>query len=130
MPQDRDTGAEAAAYGLRMAGIIGQELGATRLDPDANEFTVDGRLITIRCAHMNTASVGVLDDMLSRVQAVWGAFQEQDGSYIIHELLPPDFRRMSRRAVNNDRVCLVTRSAFKTHGRKIKRVFVRDPLDD
>jgi len=75
MPQNKATGARANKYGKDTARRVGAQIGATSLSDRSNEFAHDGRLVTIHCARTKTLSVGVVDSVLERVNAVIGAFE-------------------------------------------------------
>jgi hypothetical protein len=122
MPQDRESGAAANEYGHKMAAIVAADIAAISVKANANEFEHKGRRITIRSARKSTDSVGVLSDMLDRVEAVIAAFQRNDGDYNLWELPTPAYRAASRQATNNDHVLLVKRDVFRTCGSFIKRL--------
>lgn len=88
MPQDRESGRRAAAWGLQTASTIADVIGATKLRTGSNECMFEGKRVVIKCARERTAYVGVLTEMLERIDEVIGAFERADGGF--------DLRRMSR----------------------------------
>src|SRR5690242_4414571 len=101
MPQDRDSGAQAAEWGKATARQIAVRLGATNLRDRSNECTLNGRPVTIKCAAPKTIYVGVTYLTLKRIEAVVGAFQADDGSFDLWEMAAADFTRMMRDAAGS-----------------------------
>lgn len=118
--QSRETGAAANDYGRRTAQSIAGKLGAQSTSATSNEFVLEGRPVTIRCARLGTTSVGVTYLMLDRVMEVLAAFQEADGSYSILSLGSETFKEHMRpsrsRGPSAGRVGIVSRSAFEQYG--------------
>lgn len=122
MPQDRESGARAVHYGLETARKIAAAVGGRKIgDSRSNEFRVADRMIVIKCARSTTDSIGVSYQMLDRVAAVWGAFELDDGSYDLYEMVPDIFREHMRPTRSTGpsagRVGIVRKSAFYAHGR-------------
>lgn len=89
MPQNRESGAAAVDYGLKTARKVAEALGADKIgNPRSNEFSWNGRRIVIKCARARTQKVGVPYHMLKRLDAIIGAFQQEDGSYLLYEMPP------------------------------------------
>jgi hypothetical protein len=130
MPQDRETGAAGNAFGHETAPRIAQALGATRLSKSSNEFALQGRRLVIKCARVNTSSVGVTYKMLDRIEAVLGAFEEQDGRFGIYEISAAEFRERMRpsqsKGPSEGKVGLVARKDFHQHGKLVSRVALPD----
>jgi hypothetical protein len=81
MTQNRDSGAEAAKFGHKAAGLIAEKIGAKKLTSKSNEFDLKGNRVTIRTAHQGNNQVGVLYSMLGRVQSVIAAFEIAPNEY-------------------------------------------------
>ena len=89
MPQDQESGARAVEYGLQTARKIAQKLGGIKIGKSrSNEYEVNGRKIVIKCARLNTKSVGVPYQLLDRVEAILGSFENENGCYDIYEMAP------------------------------------------
>jgi hypothetical protein len=86
MSQDKSSGAEGNRYGHECGKKIATALGAQMLRAGSNECLLNGERIVIKCAHKGTSSVGVTHQMLNRIVAVVGAFEQADGSYHVLRL--------------------------------------------
>src|SRR5713226_4523479 len=75
MPQDRDTGAAANEFGRATARKIATKIGATEIQRSSNECRVDGEKIVIKCARVDTPSIGVTYKMLDHLDGILGAFE-------------------------------------------------------
>jgi len=121
MPQDRDTGAAANEYGRATARKIATKIGATEIERSSNECRVDGEKIVIKCARVDTPSIGVTYKMLDHLDGILGAFELEDGSYDLFLLGPEAFREnMSAthsRGASAGRVGMVTKNVFLELGR-------------
>lgn len=120
MPQDRESGRRAAEWGLKTADAIAKALGATKIRNGSNECLFEGRRVVIKCAHERNQYVGVLTDMLERIDAVIGAFERPDGAFDLRSMSREDYLRLmrtskSRRHVPN-RGQQVRRADFEAHG--------------
>ena len=127
MPQDQESGARAVEYGLQTARQIAQELGGTKIgNSRSNEYEVSGRKIVIKCARINTKSVGVPYQLLDRVAAIFGSFQNENGSYDIYEMAPDIYRKNMKPTHSTGpsagRVGMVRKTTFLDQGKFLQRV--------
>lgn len=93
MPQDRESGAIANEYGRATAKKIAAVIGATAISQNSNEFELDGKHITIRCARYSTTKFGVTYKMLKRVEIIFGAIEQKNGSYNIYIIEPNHYAK-------------------------------------
>jgi hypothetical protein len=124
MPQNRDTGAAGNTIGRTTAPRIATAIGAVMKGTKSNEAIWNGRAVVIKCAGPRTTSVGVIYDMLDTVEAVVAAFQMSDSRFDVLEMSSDNFRTHARKSGTNERVGLVTRRAFETHGTPIQSVVI------
>src|SRR5437016_2774546 len=123
MSQTKESGREAAEYGLQGAAVIGQKIGAKKISKRGNEFEFNGQRVTIRMAHLENNQVGVLYDMLERVQAVIGAFETSPNEYQLLSLSPAVYQANMRDSnTGNGRVGLVRKSVFVEQGSFVANV--------
>jgi hypothetical protein len=123
MPQDRESGARAAAWGHEAAYKIAWKIGATGMGKTSNECQLNGEHVVIKCARRNTTSVGVTYQMLTRIDRVIGAFELDDGLFELWAISPKQFESSMRESITSGgKTALVSRSFFEQHGKKIQRV--------
>jgi hypothetical protein len=123
MPQDRDSGARASAWGHEAAQKIARKIGATGMGNASNECHLNGERVVIKCARRNTTSVGVTYQMLARIDRVIGAFELDDGSFELWAISPKQFESSMRESVTSGgKTALVSRSFFEQHGKRMQRV--------
>ena len=123
MTQDRETGAEAARYGHEAATLIGEKIGAKKLTSNSNEFAWNGQRVTIRTARQGNNQVGVLYDMLKRVQSVIGAFEIAPNEFELLSLSPEIFESEMRDSnTGGGRVGLVRKKVFAEKGKPVARI--------
>src|SRR5436189_5649016 len=96
MAQNRESGAEAARFGLEAAAKIGERIGARKLTRNSNEFEYNGQSVTIRTAHKGTTDVGFTYKMLERIELVIGAFEVKDNEFDLLSLSPETFKNYMR----------------------------------
>ena len=96
MPQDKESGAKASRYGLECGKRIIDAIGAESMKSGSNECLLNGELLSVHCAHKNNDSVGVTYKALERISAVLGAFEQEDGSYVVLRM-PKEIGRASCR---------------------------------
>lgn len=98
------------------------------LGSKSNEAMFRGKRTVIKCAAMNTSSVGVSYLMLERIHSVIGAFKQPDGSYNLILLPVATFvahqRPTRSKGPSNGRVGLVSRAIFETKGTELETVHV------
>jgi hypothetical protein len=123
MTQDQETGVEAARFGHEAAALIGEKIGAKRLTRNSNEFEGNGQRVTIRTARQGNNQVGVLYDLLKRVQSVVGAFEIALNEFELYSLSPDEFRKAMRDSpTGKGSVGLVIKRDFMDAGRLIRSV--------
>jgi hypothetical protein len=123
MTQNRETGAEAARFGHEAAALIGKKIGAKKLTRNSNEFELNGQRVTIRTARQGNHQVGVLYDMLERVQSVIGAFEIVPNEFELLSLAPEVFHAEMRDSNTGDgRVGLVRKKVFDEKGQFVATV--------
>lgn len=126
MPQNRESGAAANKWGRQIARLIARKLGATEISNRSNEFILNGKNITIRCAHYNTDSVGVTYLMLNRIDYVIGAFEDERGRFNLYELRPTQYKKKMTetrsKGPSAGKVGIVKRSTFERLGRLLATV--------
>ena len=126
MGQDRDTGAAANDFGRATAPQIAKQIGATMLGSASNEATLDGKRVVIKCARRRTTSVGVTYLMLSKLDRVIGAFEQDDGSFALHALpasrFKAEMRESKSQGASAGKVGLVSRKVFESTGESLGAV--------
>ena len=121
MPQGQESGAKAVEYGLQTARKIAQKIGGIKIgNARSNEYEIDNRKIVIKCAKLTTNSIGVEYSMLDNVAAIFGAFETENGTYDIYEMMPDTYRANMRPTRSTGpsagRVGIVRKSAFVDRG--------------
>jgi hypothetical protein len=129
MPQDRESGARAVEYGLQTARKIAERIGGTKVGKvRSNEYKVNNRKVVIKCARVETNSVGVPYQMLDRVSAILGSFEIERGTYDIYEMKPDVYREHMRptqsKGPSAGRVGIVRRSTFIDQGKFLMRLHI------
>ena len=126
MPQNRESGARANAYGRECAKKIAEKIGAKSISKTSNEFELKGRKITIRCAKHLTNDLGVTYKMLERIDTIFAALEQENGKYDIYEISPSMFEKNMRetksKATAAGKVGLVRKSVFVNEGEFINSV--------
>lgn len=127
MPQDQVSGARAVEYGLQAARKIAQKLDGIKIGKErSNEYEVDGRKIVIKCARLNTKSVGVPYQLLDRVDAILGSFENENSSYDLYEMTPDIYRKSMKpthsTGPSSGRVGMVRKSIFIDQGKFLERI--------
>lgn len=123
MPQNRETGARANEYGRETAKKIAGKIGAKSISKISNEFELQGRIITIRCAKHSTNDLGVTYKMLERIDAIFAALEQEIGNYELYEISPTMFKKNMRETKSQGaaagKVGLVKKSLFVNEGKFI-----------
>jgi hypothetical protein len=122
MPQSQQDGAEANRFDRECGGEIIKALGGNRVGSGSNECIVDGERISVHCARKRTTSVGVTKPTLQKVDAVFGAFQQEDGSFRVLRLSSDLYEQHSRpsgSAGNANRILVVGKAVFEENGRLV-----------
>ena len=86
MPQDRNSGKQANDWGRNCAGKVAKAIGTHLITTNSNEAVFNNERVVIKCAHKNTNSVGVSHEMINRLDAVVGAFENADGKFRVLRL--------------------------------------------
>jgi hypothetical protein len=126
MPQDRESGARANKYGRETAKKIADKIGAKSISKISNEFELQGRKITIRCAKHSTNDFGVTYKMLERIDAIYAALEQKNSEYELYEISPSIFKKNMRETKSRGpaagKVGLVKKSVFVNEGKFIDSV--------
>jgi hypothetical protein len=128
MPQDRESGARASKYGRECGKKIMDAIGAKSVKRGSNECDLKGELLSVHCARKATDSVGVTYKALDRISAVLGAFEQDDGSYIVWRLTADQYRAAMKETRSKGpaqgRVGIVKRVEFEHSGTRFAKVLV------
>jgi hypothetical protein len=126
MPQDRESGAAASAWGHETAKNIARAIGATIPSGGSNECLYNGDRVVIKCAAATTDQVGVTYNMLPRLRYVLGAFQRPDGQFDLYALETGVYtaheRETRSKGRSAGRVGKVRRTVFETKGKFLQTV--------
>jgi hypothetical protein len=132
MPQDKRSGQEGNTYGHDCGQEIASALGALKLNPASNECLLNGERVVIKCAHRKNYSAGVRYEMLKRIRAVVGAFEERDGTYSVLRLPAEDYilhmKPTRSRGPSAGKVGVVSRHPFYEDGTRLKVVTILDKI--
>ena len=126
MTQDKESGAKASHWGHATAQKIAARIGATIPKGKSNECLYEGKRVVIKCAALQTDSVGITYLMMNRVSDVVGAFQLEDGAFDLW-VLPVSFVKASMRPTASKgaaagKVGIVKRDVFLKNGKNLQRV--------
>lgn len=124
MTQDRDSGADADAFGRNNALVIAEAIGANLASPHtSNEAVYEGRKTVLKSAKSKTTKVGVTYLMLERLDSVIGAFEQDDGRWLIIELDAAEYRQKEKvtmsQGKSSGKVGVVAKSVFLEKGRHL-----------
>lgn len=123
MTQTQRTGAEANAFGKRMAEIVAEKIGAVKVNSDGNEFLWNEKRITIRSAHKSNAYVGVLSGMLDRVDTILAAIESKvKDEFQVWVMNKETYEIHAKPQVKNPNIAQVSTKVFKEHGDLIDKV--------
>jgi|HubBroStandDraft_1064217.scaffolds.fasta_scaffold93108_3 hypothetical protein len=123
MPQNRDSGAEGNRFGREFGKRVATALGATNASASSNECDFNGERIVIHCARTKTGTVGVTRRMVEKLPAALGAFEQEDGSFLVYRLPMQSYRshmkpsRSLGRSAGN--VFVVERKVFEEQGSNV-----------
>ena len=99
----------------------------------SNECVWNGENVVIKTAHLRTTSVGVLYHMVARIDAVLGAFQDENESYRVIRLPIQRCAAIMKakptqsRGPSAGRVGKIPRRTFEGEGRLIGVVQIDEP---
>jgi hypothetical protein len=120
MVQDRESGAKASQYGRDCGKRIMEAIGAKSIKAGSNECSLGSELLSVHCARKHTDRVGMTYKALERIAAELGAFEQEDGSYIIWRLSKNQFeeRMIGTKSLRPSKglVGMVKRIEFERHG--------------
>jgi len=106
-----------------MAEIVKEKIGAVRVNPNGNEFLWNGKRITIRSAHRNNTYVGVLRNMLDRIDTILATLEfKVRGEFQVWELDMETYKKHSKPQVRNPQIEQVRTKVFTEHGVLIDKV--------
>jgi hypothetical protein len=120
--ENRNSGAAASSYGHRNAALIASACRAQKLGSGCNDCEFNGERISVHSAKRRTASVGTTYKTLGRVKYVWGAFENDDGTYEVWSLSVGDYKNNMKptksKGPSRNKVGVVERRIFES-GRNI-----------
>ena len=125
MPQDRESGNRARMWGLRMAQIVANHLGATLMNPGrSNEAVLENRKVLIKSTHYCVPEIGATAATLDRIEAVIAALQDKDELYTIYEVSPNWFQQemVPSRNPKTPHVMMVRCSRVREAGKVLGRI--------
>jgi hypothetical protein len=132
MPQDRESGRRASEWGRKTGAAIAKAIGARKLRNNSNECIFEGRQVVIKCAHERTRYVGVLSDMLERIDTVIGVFERSDGAFDLRSMSRADYLHLMRTSKSRSHVPnrgqQVRRADFEAHGTYMRTVRIDEPI--
>lgn len=130
MSQDKESGAKASQWGHETAKKIAHAIGATIPGASSNECSYEGNNVVIKCAALNTDSVGVTYSMMGRISHIIGAFQTEDSSFDVWTLpiaaAQESMRPTASRGTAAGKVGIIRKELFLKRGRNIQRVRLGD----
>jgi hypothetical protein len=131
MPQDRESGARASEYGRGCGRRIMDALGAQSVKPGSNECSLRGELLSVHCARKSTDRIGVTYKALERIAAVVGAFEQEDGSYLVWRMPKAQYEELMTgtrsRGSAKGKVGMVKRIEFERRGTRLATVPAPNP---
>ncbi len=120
MPQDRESGAAAAKWGLQTARRLAIALAATDLRANSNQCSIQNRRVALKTAREKTTKVGVTYAMLDRVEEVLGAWEVGPDRFEIWALSAKAFKRLMEpshsRGPSAGKIGLVSKRDFQAEG--------------
>jgi hypothetical protein len=124
MPQDRASGAAAAAFGLEMGLALAKLLGASPLRAGSNEVRWNDQRAVIKSCRLANTSFGITTAMLARLDVALVAIEDRAGAYDVYEFPVSRFRAGMRDSMSgraDGKVKLLARSEVQRHGRPVAR---------
>lgn len=120
MVQNQATGAAANLWGRETARKVASELGAKMVSNGSNECLIQNNRAVIKCAKLETDSVGVTYKMLERLDFIIGAFQKDKGQFELFKLPTSVFNSNMRATASQGsakgKVGIVRKAVFDTQG--------------
>jgi hypothetical protein len=120
MSQNQVTGASANLWGRETARKIADELNAKMVSKNSNECILQNNHAVIKCAKVDTNSVGVTYNMLERIDFIIGAFQTENGCFELYRLPTANFKMKMRATASKGnakgKVGIVRKSVFESQG--------------
>lgn len=126
MPQDRESGARASQFGRDCGKRIIEAIGAKNVKAGSNECSLGDELLSVHCARKDTDRIGVTYKALDRISAVLGAFEQEDGSYVVWRMPKGQYKRLmtNTRSLgpSRNRVGMVKRVDFERYGTRFTTI--------
>ena len=121
MSQDRQSGASANQWGRETARKLINAFGGKSTSKTSNEFIKDGESLVMKCANLDTTSVGVSYKMLERIDGIIAAFAISSSGFALYRMDPGKFKEVMRetrsRGPSAGKVGLVTKASFIAEGK-------------
>ena len=131
MPQDRESGARASQYGRDCGKKIIDAIGAKSVKQGSNECSLGTELLSVHCSRKDTDRIGVTYKALDRISAVLGAFEQEDGSYVVWRMSKDQYAKLMTntrsRGPSQNRVGMVKRIDFERQGTRFALVPASEP---
>ncbi|TCV23595.1 hypothetical protein [Vibrio crassostreae] len=128
MTQNQSSGAAANDWGRQTARIIAEKLGTSISSKISNECIYKDSRVVIKCAKVDTDSVGVTYKMLERLDFVIGAFQQESGEFELFQLPVSFFERHMRATASKGaakgKVGIVRQTVFEDRGKNLGSITV------
>jgi hypothetical protein len=124
----QESGAAASQFGHECGERIAIAPGTRLRCGASNECEVNGERVVIKCARKDTTKVGVSYNMLTKLDAVLGAFEEPNGSYRVLRLsaqrcaTPMQQAPTASRGPSSGKVGMVNRAVFEQEGTLVRVV--------
>jgi hypothetical protein len=134
MPQDRETGEAGRVFGRECGPRTAELIGARHLGGQSNECVWNGERVVIKCAQRKSKknpTVGVLTDMLGRLQSVVGVFQQSGPTFEVVVMSASDYQQHMRiRQADEERAeqGMLNYSDFLKYGKPLQTVVFDPPL--
>lgn len=123
MSQDRQSGASANQWGRETARKLINAYGGKSTSNASNEFMRDGDSLVMKCANLDTTSVGVSYKMLDRIDGVVAAFVVSPTRFALYQMDPGRFKEVMRETRSQGpsagKVGLVTKASFIAEGKAL-----------
>ncbi|WP_125559354.1 hypothetical protein [Pseudoalteromonas rubra] len=128
MTQNQLSGAAANDWGRQTARIIAEKLGTSIFSKMSNECAYKDSRVVIKCAKVDTNSVGVTYKMLERLDFVIGAFQQESGEFELYQLpvsiIERHMRGTASKGAAKGKVGIVRQTVFEDQGKNLGSVTV------
>lgn len=123
MSQDQQSGATANKWGRETAQMLIKAFGGKSASNISNEFSKDGESLVMKCANLDTTSVGVSYKMLDRIDAVVAAFAASPTCFSVYRMDSDQYKECMCATRSQGRsagkVGLVTKKSFVEMGKSL-----------